>query len=99
MGAVHKLDLTTDVTHLIVGDIDTAKYKYVARERQDIKVLTSGWIETLRNLWLQGESIDLETLEHEHRLPTFAGLRISVTGFDDSRSLRKHIVMWTNVRC
>lgn len=93
MGAVHKLDLTTDVTHLIVGDIDTAKYKYVAKERQDIKVLTSGWVEALRNLWLQGESIDLENLEHEYRLPTFAALRISVTGFDDSRSLKIHIVM------
>ena len=31
MGATHKLDLTGEVTHLIVGDIDTPKYKYVAK--------------------------------------------------------------------
>ena len=83
MGAVHKLDLTSDVTHLIVGDTDTPKYKYVAKERPDVKCLAAEWIEAVREPWLQGVEIDLQALEIRHRLPTFAGLRICVTGFED----------------
>lgn len=83
MGAEHKLDLTSDVTHLIVGDSNTAKYKYVAREREDIKVLQLEWVEAVRQAWIQGGDVDLNELEEEYRLPTFAGLRISVTGFED----------------
>lgn len=83
MGAEHKLDLTSDVTHLIVGDSNTAKYKYVAREREDIKVLQLEWVEAVRQAWIQGGDVDLKELEEEYRLPTFAGLRISVTGFED----------------
>ncbi|KAJ2969654.1 hypothetical protein NQ176_g8551 [Zarea fungicola] len=39
LGGVHKYDLTPDVTHLIVGDYDTPKYRHVARERPDIKAM------------------------------------------------------------
>ena len=83
MGAAHKLDLTSDVTHLIVGDTDTPKYKYVARERPDVKVLMPGWVEAVRDVWMQGGETDVEALEDEYRLPTFAGLRICLTGFED----------------
>lgn len=83
MGAVHKFDLTSDVTHLIVGDSDTPKYKFVAREREDVKCLLPSWIEAVRLSWMEGEETDVEALEREHTLPTFAGLRICVTGFDD----------------
>lgn len=84
MGASHKLDLTSDVTHLIVGSIDTPKYKYVAKERGDIKVLKVSWLDAVRDSWLQGEDTDIEALEEEHRLPTFYDLQICVTGFDDA---------------
>ena len=83
MGAVHKFDLTSDVTHLIVGDSNTPKYKFVAREREDVKCLLPSWIEAVRLSWMEGEEIDVQALEREHALPTFAGLRICVTGFDD----------------
>lgn len=83
MGAEHKLDLTSDVTHLIVGDSNTSKYKYVAREREDIKVLRLEWVEAVRQAWMQGDDVNIETLETEYWLPTFAGLRICVTGFED----------------
>ena len=86
MGAAHKLDLTSDVTHLIVGDTDTPKYKYVARERPDVKVLMPEWIEAVRDVWMQGGETDVEALEAEYRLPTFAGLRICLTGFEDRTS-------------
>ena len=83
MGAVHKLDLTSDVTHLVVGETDTPKYKFVARERPDVKCILPSWIEAVRASWLQGGATDIEVLERVHKLPSFAGLRLCVTGFDD----------------
>ncbi|KKY21124.1 putative subunit of dna polymerase ii [Phaeomoniella chlamydospora] len=83
MGAEHKLDLTSDVTHLIVGNIDTPKYKYVAREREDVKVLRPEWVEAVRQAWMHAEELDLEFLEKEYKVPIFHELAICLTGFDD----------------
>jgi DNA replication regulator DPB11 len=83
MGATHKLDLTGEVTHLIVGDLDTPKYKYVAKERPDIVVLDPKWIDAVREAWMDGGDVDVEGLEKEHRYPTLAGLKICVTGIQD----------------
>ena len=83
MGAVHKLDLTSDVTHLIVGDTDTPKYKYVAKERPDVKCLSPNWIEAVRLSWIEGGETDVEALELQYGLPTFMGLKVCVTGFED----------------
>ena len=83
MGAAHKLDLTSDVTHLLVGEIDTPKYKYVARERPDVKVLLPEWIEAVRQSWMQGGETDVEALESRFRLPTLWRLRVCVTGFEE----------------
>ena len=86
MGAVHKFDLTSDVTHLIVGETDTPKYKFVAKERPDVKCLKASFIEAVRRSWLEGGETDVEALEKEYKLPTFSGLTICVTGFEDCRS-------------
>ncbi|TKA72520.1 hypothetical protein B0A49_02470 [Cryomyces minteri] len=83
MGAVHKLDLTSDVTHLIVGNTETPKYQYVAKQRPDVKVLRPEWVEAVRLSWMEGGDTDVAALEGEYRLATFAGLTICVTGFDD----------------
>ena len=83
LGATHKLDLTSDVTHLLVGDIDTPKYKYVAKEREDVKVLRPGWIEAVRQSWIEGGETDVGELEKQYRLPPLSGLTICVTGFED----------------
>jgi DNA replication regulator DPB11 len=83
MGADHKLDLTSDTTHLIVGCTDTLKYQYVAREREDIKVLRPGWIEAVRDRWMNALALDLDALAQEYRVPTLSGLKICITGFDD----------------
>ena len=90
MGAIHKLDLTSDVTHLIVGDTDTPKYKYVARERSDVKCLLPEWIEAVRQSWMEGGDTQVEVLESQYHLPTFAGLKVCVTGFEDCTS-KKHL--------
>lgn len=87
MGAVHRYDLTLDVTHLIVGDYNTPKYRYVARERQDVRPMTIQWVEAVRELWINDQDIDFEALEREHTLPTLHLLKFSMTGCDDRRAL------------
>ena len=83
MGAIHSLDLTSAVTHLLVGDIDTAKYKHVAKARPEIHVLSPEWISAVREAWIEGGSVDVDSLNKQYRLPTFSRLRICVTGFSD----------------
>lgn len=85
MGAASKLDLTSDVTHLIVGDVDTPKYKYVAKERPDVKCLLPQWVQAVREAWVAGEELDVGAFEEQYKLPTFMGLKICVTGFEDCR--------------
>jgi DNA replication regulator DPB11 len=85
MGAVHRYDLTLDVTHLIVGDYNTPKYRYVARERPDVRPMTAEWIEAIRQLWINDQEIDMEFLERAHTLPTFHSLKFSMTGCDDRK--------------
>jgi len=88
MGAEHKLDLTSDVTHLCVGSTDSLKYKYVARERGDVQVLRPEWVEAVREAWMEDQALDLNTLCLEYRLPTLFGLKICITGFDDRKPLQ-----------
>lgn len=89
MGATIMLDLTSDVTHLIVGNTDSAKYRYVAKSREDVKVLSPAWLEALRQVWMQGhDHVDVAALEQEYRLPTLFGLKICLTGFDNPEHRR-----------
>ena len=83
MGAEVQFDLTSDVTHLIIGDFNTPKYRYVAKERPDVKPMTIKWIEAVRDQWVKDEPIDLEALEKDHTLPTLSSLKLSMTGCDD----------------
>ncbi|CAJ2651606.1 unnamed protein product [Trifolium pratense] len=85
MGALHHLDLTRDVTHLIIGSYDTLKYKYVARNRQDILPMAPSWIDAIRDLWINDEEIDLEAMEQKYKLPTFHSLKFSMTGCEEQR--------------
>lgn len=96
MGADHKYDLTSDVTHLVVGSIDTPKYKYVAKERADVKVVVPEFIEAVRRSWMEGGDTDVAALEVAYKVPTFFGLRICVTGFEDRRSGRP--IKWNEQR-
>ncbi|CAN9277839.1 unnamed protein product [Alternaria alternata] len=90
MGATIKLDLTSDVTHLIVGSTDSAKYRYVAKSRDDVKVLSPEWLEALREVWMAGDDIlDMAALEKEYRMPTLAGLKICLTGFDNPEQRKR----------
>ena len=88
MGATIKLDLTSDVTHLIVGGINTPKYKYVAGNRPDVQCLLPEWIEAVLASWKEGGDTDVKRLEEKYKLPTFYGLKICVTGVEDRRSIK-----------
>jgi len=104
MGATHSLDLTSDVTHLVVGRIDTPKYAYVAKERPDIRVLQPGFIDAVKARWMNGEDVraELPALEEKYKCPTFWGLRICVTGFSDMdvrQSLTEAIVQGGGEYC
>ena len=84
LGATHKLDLTADVTHLLVGHWDTAKYRYVAKERPDVWCLRPSFVTAAHAAWLEGaDALDLTTLEETHRWPTLGGVKVCVTGFQD----------------
>ncbi|KAK2605565.1 hypothetical protein N8I77_008394 [Diaporthe amygdali] len=82
LGGIHKYDLTPDVTHLIVGEYDTPKYRHVAKERPDIKAMAVGWVDAVRDLWVRDEQIDFQALEKEWCLKAFetGGGAISNTG-------------------
>lgn len=83
MGAKHTLDLTSDVTHLLVGHTDSKKYQYVAKEREDVKVLLPDWVEAVRQKWMADEYVDFNALDAQYRCPTLYGLKICITGFED----------------
>ncbi|KAM3512230.1 hypothetical protein MY11210_004148 [Beauveria gryllotalpidicola] len=68
LGGVHNYDLTQDVTHLIVGDYDTPKYRHVARERPDIKAMDAAWIDEIARLWKFDDDINLRELEEKYKL-------------------------------
>jgi len=71
LGGVHKYDLTPDVTHLVVGEYDTPKYRHVAKERPDIRPMAVGWIDAVLELWIKDSDIDFGALEKEWSLRTF----------------------------
>ncbi|KAI0405620.1 hypothetical protein F4802DRAFT_561278 [Xylaria palmicola] len=71
MGGIHRYDLTPDVTHLIVGNYNTAKYRHVARERPDISPMAAGWVEAVRRLWVEAQEIDFAALERRWKLRAF----------------------------
>jgi DNA replication regulator DPB11 len=83
MGALCFFDLTVQVTHLIIGDVSTAKYSYVAKERPDVKVLLPTFVEAARIAWMAGDELEIQTLEKNHRAPTFFGLQICLTGYSN----------------
>ncbi|KAI9766328.1 MAG: hypothetical protein M1840_006592 [Geoglossum simile] len=83
MGAVNQLDLTSDVTHLVVGELNTPKYRYVAKERPDVKVLDRDWVEAVRQSWIEGGETDVRMLEEKHKFPVFSGLKICFTGVEN----------------
>ncbi|KAF3088797.1 hypothetical protein TWF102_008487 [Orbilia oligospora] len=89
LGAVWKQDLTSDATHLIVGDLATQKYRYVAKQRPDVKPMRISFIEKAHEAWVATKSIPIHELEVEHAFPPFLGLRICSTNINDEKERQK----------
>ncbi|KAH8899077.1 hypothetical protein GQ53DRAFT_711001 [Thozetella sp. PMI_491] len=68
LGGIHKYDLTPDVTHLIVGEYDTLKYRHVAKDRPDIRAMAAGWVDAVLHLWKDDADMDFDALEKEWQL-------------------------------
>ena len=83
-----------------MGEYDTPKYRHVAKERPDISIMAAGWVEAVRDLWVQDADIDFASIEETWRLraletsgdnsstPEPGGGRLRLlcclTGFDDA---------------
>ncbi|KAF3908390.1 hypothetical protein ABW21_db0200101 [Orbilia brochopaga] len=85
MGASWKQDLTSDATHLIVGDVNTHKYRYVAKQRPDVKPMKASFIEAAHDAWVAHDSILVDQLEVKHAFPPFSGLRLCLTNINDEQ--------------
>ncbi|EPS39230.1 hypothetical protein H072_7019 [Dactylellina haptotyla CBS 200.50] len=90
LGATWKQDLTSDATHLIVGDVTTTKYRYVAKQRPDVKPMKTSFIERAHEAWVSGEDIPVYQLEVDHAFPPFTGLRLCLTNINDEQE--RHII-------
>ena len=55
----------------MVGDYNTPKYRHVARERPDIKVMDPRWVDAVTSLWKNDDEIDCPALEKQYQLKTF----------------------------
>ena len=106
---MHTYDLTPNVTHLMVGEYETPKFRHVARERPDIQPMDAGWVAAVSELWKQDAEIDFAALEREWRLkplefcgaevvgdrtePRAAAL-VCLTGFDAGAFLSLVLDFW-----
>lgn len=51
------------MTHLLVGDYNTPKYRHVARSRPDVRAMDARWIAAVADLWRRDAPIDFAALE------------------------------------
>lgn len=88
MGGSVQRSLTQSVTHLLAGEVGSAKYN-VAHDLK-IPILLPSWVE---EAWRISQSKPLNALEPEfmatHRCPVFKGCSLCVTGID--ANVRKEI--------
>lgn len=93
MGARTKLDLCSDVTHLIVGEINTAKYKYAAKNRADLKLMQQSWIGDMHAAWLEGRDINVGDWEATNACPAFFGTDLCLTNFHEDRAELEDLIV------
>ncbi|WBW70620.1 BRCT domain protein Rad4 [Schizosaccharomyces osmophilus] len=82
LGATYKSDLTKDVTHLIAGDFDTPKYKFAAKSRPDMKIVSHEWIPRLYDRWVEGEDLESDLLISKFTLPALFKCRVCLTNIE-----------------
>ena len=86
MGAQVALDLRTETTHLVATTSTSLKYTFVAKSRADVVVIDREWVNEMHALWTAGEDINVKAFEEKHKLPTFLGVKVSITAFLEGMS-------------
>jgi DNA replication regulator DPB11 len=76
-------DLTMDVTHLVVGNTTSQKYKFVAKHSPDVQIVLAEFFTAMRLKYVADEAIDLDALHKQYQAPVVYKLRISITGYTD----------------
>ncbi|KAH8995665.1 hypothetical protein EDB92DRAFT_1943153 [Lactarius akahatsu] len=79
MGANTTAAFTDYVTHLIAEEHGGAKY-WVERK---IPIVRPSWIQDTFEIWQRGDDFDFAAKVEEHRLPTFSGITLCVSGIED----------------
>lgn len=96
MGASCTFDLTIENTHLVIGQLNTPKYRYVAKERPDIKVVLPSFIDEIRKVWIAGGNIIVQDVEESERAPALHGLSICLTGFTNGTGPIRKLFLQTS---
>ncbi|TDL25835.1 hypothetical protein BD410DRAFT_765587 [Rickenella mellea] len=86
LGAQISHPLTDSVTHLIAEKPGTAKYTYCVENH--LPIMKPSWITDCHAKWLNGDDIDFNEALLNHRLPAFPSVRLCLTGFDDTKTIR-----------
>ncbi|KAK4704573.1 DNA replication regulator DPB11, partial [Phenoliferia sp. Uapishka_3] len=79
LGGVTDTSLTEKVTHLIADHSGTEKFDVAVK--YGMRIMSRHWIPAVRDAWMNAEPTNFEELEDAHRLPPFASLVVSLTGF------------------
>ncbi|PKS13365.1 hypothetical protein jhhlp_000136 [Lomentospora prolificans] len=93
LGGVFTGDLTVDVTHLLVGEYDTAKYRHTAKSLAHVKAMDAGWIEALTRLWREDAPIDFAALEKAWQLLPLETGGDDASSFDNEEPPRRKRLM------
>ncbi|KAI0750029.1 hypothetical protein C8Q80DRAFT_1102390 [Daedaleopsis nitida] len=81
LGAQSVTNLTDQVTHLVSEGPGSPKYKCALEHR--IPIMHPSWIIESHKVWLRGDDVDVQESVRQHRLPTFLGVILCVSGMDD----------------
>lgn len=95
MGGTFKVDLMTDVTHLIVGNRYTPKYEFAVKNRTDIVFLRPSAIPEIYQTWCQGVDLDFSEELESRKLGVFEDCYICFTNID-SQEERKLLIEAVN---
>lgn len=95
MGGTFKVDLMTDVTHLIVGNRYTPKYEFAVKNRSDIVFLRPSAIPEIYQTWCQGTDLDFGKELESRKLGIFEDFYMCFTNID-SQEERKQLIELVN---
>ncbi|WWC69573.1 uncharacterized protein I206_103516 [Kwoniella pini CBS 10737] len=80
LGGTVENALTIHVTHVVAVGYGSAKYLYAVEH--SLPVMKPSWIEEAHAAWLNGDELDIEADEENHRLLPFIGLKIAMSGIE-----------------